>query len=226
MNRSTLFYFIFVLAISGCIGDDIIDDRVPEVLRITQSVDTIALGETFQFEATYFNEIGDPESASINWISSNPEVIFISETGLAQALSIGNSTISAITSDKDGRTLVDEFNVAVSTSGNSSSDSREGTIATTSSYVLEGSFTLTANGNDLILTVSEDFRASSSLPGLYVYLGNNQTSIASAREISKVTQFEGEHSYQISNAGLQEYEYLLFWCKPFNVKVGEGTFNN
>ena len=121
---------------------------------------------------------------------------------------------------------MDEFQVVVNVSGDTTSDGREGTIATTSSYVLEGSFVLSEIGNDLILTVGDDFKASSSLPGLYVYLGNNNTSIASAREIGKVTQFEGEHSYQISNAGIMEYQYLLFWCKPFNVKVGEGTCDN
>ena len=226
MKHGNLFLFIFFILLTGCIGDDIIDDRVPEVLRITQSIDTLALGETFQFEATYFNEIGDPEAVNINWMSSNQEVVFISEFGLAQGLSLGNATISAIASDKEGRTLMDEFRITVNASGDVSSDAREGVISTTSSYVLEGSFTLSENGDDLILTVGDNFRASSSLPGLYVYLGNNQTSISSAREIGKVTQFEGRHSYQIPNAGIQEYQYILFWCKPFNVKVGEGIFNN
>jgi hypothetical protein len=225
--KKVLLFPIFLLLLAGCIGDDIIEDRIPEVLRITQSIDTLALGETFQFEASYFNEVGDQTAATINWMSSNQEVIFISESGLAQALSIGQATISAITMDSEGKTLEDQFDVIVSEGGGmTGGSSREGTIVTTSSYILEGSFTLTENGADLILTVGENFKASTALPGLYVYLGNNNTSIASAREISKVNQFEGEHSYQISNVGLREYEYVLFWCKPFNVKVGEGTFNN
>lgn len=218
---------ILLLLLAGCIGDDIIDDRIPEVLRITQSIDTLAIGETFQFEANYFNEIGDQEPADINWMSSNEEVINISESGLAQAISMGTAIISASASNIQGGTLVDQFEVVVNQGGGmTSGSSREGTLQSTSSYLLEGSFTLMEIGPDLIITFAEDFKASSALPGLYVYLGNNNTSIASAFEISKVVQFTGEHSYQISNVGLREYEYVLFWCKPFNVKVGEGTFNN
>ena len=42
-----------------------------------------------------------------------------------------------------------------------------------------------------------------------------------------VTVFSGAHSYQIVNAGIDitTYDYLLYYCKPFVVKVGDGKIN-
>ena len=28
--------------------------------------------------------------------------------------------------------------------------------------------------------------------------------------------------HRISGVGLNDYDYLLYWCKPFSVKVGDG----
>ena len=41
-------------------------------------------------------------------------------------------------------------------------------------------------------------------------------------EIGRVTVFEGEHQYSIpSSIALKDYKYILYWCKPFSVKVGD-----
>ena len=68
----------------------------------------------------------------------------------------------------------------------------------------------------------DDYQASTSLPGLYVYLTNNPATANNAFEIGRVEIFNGAHSYRISGVGLNEYDYLLYWCKPFSVKVGDG----
>jgi len=58
---------------------------------------------------------------------------------------------------------------------------------------------------------------------LYVYLTNNPSTTAGALEIGKVTVFEGTHIYTIEgDIPLNQYNYLLYFCKPFNVKVGDG----
>ena len=104
--------------------------------------------------------------------------------------------------------------------------SKEGTFVTTSSYRLEGSFTLSANGEDVILEVGDDSVASTSLPDLYVYLTNNPNSVNGALEVGPVEIFEGEHSYTISDVGLNDFSHLLYWCKPFTIKVGEGEIKD
>ncbi len=98
----------------------------------------------------------------------------------------------------------------------------EGQIRTTSSYALEGNFRLEHNGTQLILSIDDSYRASSSLPGLYLYLTNNPNSPEDGYEVGAVSVFSGAHSYTLpSSIGLMDYKYLLYWCKPFRVKVGE-----
>ena len=98
----------------------------------------------------------------------------------------------------------------------------EGQIRTTSSYALEGNFRLEHNGTQLILSINDSYRASSSLPGLYLYLTNNPNSPEDGYEVGAVSVFSGAHSYTLpASIGLMDYKYLLYWCKPFRVKVGD-----
>ena len=64
--------------------------------------------------------------------------------------------------------------------------------------------------------------ADDGLPGLYVYLSNNPNSVSGALEIGPVEVFEGAHDYTISGLDITTYAYVLYFCKPFNVKVGHG----
>jgi hypothetical protein len=99
----------------------------------------------------------------------------------------------------------------------------EGTITSTSSYLLKGSYTLEPlDAGGVKLSLGEDYEADTSLPGLYIYLGNNPNSTADAFEIGPVTTFDGAHFYDLPTIGIYDYNYVLYWCKPFGVKVGEG----
>ena len=53
------------LAATGCIGTDFIDDGQPRELRLAPLPDTIAFGDTVELSATYFNEVGKEESATV-----------------------------------------------------------------------------------------------------------------------------------------------------------------
>ena len=98
----------------------------------------------------------------------------------------------------------------------------EGQIRTTSSYTLKGNFRYEHNGTQIILSLDDTYRASSSLPGLYLYLTNNPNSPEDGFEVGEVTVFAGAHSYNLpSSINLMDYKYLLYWCKPFRVKVGD-----
>lgn len=97
----------------------------------------------------------------------------------------------------------------------------EGQIRTTSSYTLEGNFRYEYNGTQIILSLDDTYRAS-SLPGLYLYLTNNPNSPEDGYEVGAVSVFSGEHIYTLpASIGLMDYKYLLYWCKPFRVKVGD-----
>lgn len=206
----------------GCIGDDFVDDEVDAVLRITSVIDTIAVDSQFQFEAVYLNNVGMSEEVEIEWGSSNSDIISIDAQGLASAHKIGSVYITAAYNDQ-GSILLDSISVAVDSMSSGGGDVRRtGTIRTTSSYLLEGGFDMIQDGNDVLINIHDDYRASTALPGLYVYLTNNPNTSVGALEIGRVTTFSGRHSYTVSEVGVNDYNYILYFCKPFNVKVGDG----
>lgn len=222
MYKLTTITLFILLGFSACIQNDIIEDFVEPQLRITSAVDSIGLNSSFQFESMYLNNVGAEESVTVTWSSSDPSIISIANDGLAQALQNGTATITA--EYINGSTMVTDTKTV--TVGNTTvvptTQEKSGMIATTSSYALEGDFVLREDGNDLVLEFAANYNASTALPGLYVYLSNNQSTIANAYEISAVQTFSGVHSYTIPNIGLNDYNYVLYFCKPFNVKVGDG----
>lgn len=214
-----------LFSLSSCIGDDIIFDTVAEDLRLTQSVDTLAAGDNFRFTALFTNNIGIEEERSIRWSSSDTNVLTIDATGLATGVSAGTAIVKAVAESNDQSELSVQHQVVVAdtTVSNTDSSVRRGTIRTTSSYVLEGAFEVRKEEDDLIIDIAGDYRASSSLPGLYVYLTNNPNTTQGALEIGAVEVFSGAHTYRIGgNIPLNQYDYLLYYCKPFNIKVGDG----
>jgi len=80
--------FCMLVLFSSCIGDDFIENGVPPQLRIIGSVDTIKLGETFQMEAMFINNVGQETDVTIDWESSDEEIISVSETGLLDAKAV------------------------------------------------------------------------------------------------------------------------------------------
>lgn len=222
MSYNKSFLFFITLLVYGCVGDDFIDDFVQPELRINNQIDNLQNGTEYQFEATYFNNVGIPEAAQITWSSTNDNVITISASGLAQGVNSGSAIISATVNGESE--VVESFEVSVTEAETiETSDLISGAIQTTSSYVLEGDFTVESNGQDgILIDFDDNYRASSTLPGLYLYLSNNPNSINGALEVGMVEVYSGAHSYEVSDVNTSQYGYLLYFCKPFNVKVGDG----
>jgi len=202
-------------------------DRVAETLKITGQAASIAAGETFQFEARFTNNIGNTEEGKVIWRSSDESILAITEDGLATAIARGNVVVSAEVTLEDGSLLKEEMDVEVSmvTVAVETPTSRSGVIATTTFYVLEGDFTLNETNDGVSLEIADNYKASDALPGLYIYLTNNPNSTSDALEIGEVTVFEGAHTYEIAGINLTDYDYVLYFCKPFRVKVGDGEIN-
>lgn len=225
-------YIFFLCAVGfsqGCIGDDIIFDTVDPVIRITNPIDTIAQDSQYVFEIEYFNNVGKKESVSnAIWSSSHPDIIDISASGVAKGLMPGSATIKVEVSTPEGAKIEDELLIVVGKNTVIVVEfERTGTAKSTSSYVCEGSFVLKEENAQLKLFFAEDYKASSNLPGLYIYLTNNPNTTNGAFEVGKVVVFSGAHEYDIpSSVQLNDYRYVLFYCKPFNVKVGDGEFVN
>ncbi len=225
-----LFYLLTLVVafLTGCIGDDIILDTVEEKVRITNPIDSLKTGDSFTFEAKYFNNIGQEESRFVLWSSSDTSLLSVDNDGIATGKALGGATLTASV-DVDGtKSVSDQIAIIVNTQTTSASfTERTGELKTTSTYILQGSFVLRKEGAGLVLDLEGDYQASSSLPGLYVYMTNNINSIDGALELGKVPVFSGAHSYDVPvGVGLNTYNYLLYYCKPFGVKVGDGEFEN
>ena len=83
---------LMLLSISSCIGTDVVDvELVDERLAIDTRLTSLAVGESYQFMADYFNNMGEEEMATVNWSSSNEGVISISAEGLAEAHMLGEA---------------------------------------------------------------------------------------------------------------------------------------
>lgn len=213
------------MSLSVCIGDDILFDRIEAQLRLLNPIDTLAMGDSYQFELAYFNMTGVEENRQeVTWYSSATEIISIDRQGIALARMEGRSILSVAGISRGGTTVGTEWALVVGTSTILSGTTRKGKLTSTNSYLLTGDFQLSDSSDRVALAFSDNYSASTALPGLYVYLSNNPNSIDSAFEIGKVEVFEGMHQYVIKEVKINDYAHLIYYCKPFQVKVGGGPF--
>lgn len=230
MKQFTKLLLLLGLTFYNCIGDDFIDDRVDERISIDNPISEIQVNDTYQLSVTFFNNIGQPETTDITWSSSDQNIATVDSNGLLTAIAQGEAMIAISVSLENGSTITEVLTITVTTEVVNNDDpvSKSGVIVTTSSYVLEGDFIISeiSDSQNLDLQIAQNYQASSGLPGLYLYLSNNPNSINGALEIGAVQVFSGAHSYEIENTGINEYQYLLNWCKPFSVKVGHGEIND
>ncbi len=208
---------------TACIEDDFVQDEVDAELRITNTIDSLEIGSDFQLESIYLNNIGSVEQVVITWTSSASDILAVDAQGLIMALSEGTATITATFQDGD-LTLSDSRTISITSIPVAPPvfNSTNGTIVTTSSYILTGDFEYIETETGVQLNFSDNYSASTSLPGLFIYLSNNNNSINNALEIGGVDVFNGAHGYDISGVGFNDYRYIIYFCKPFNIKVGEG----
>ncbi len=216
--------FLASLFFAGCIKDDFVDDEVSPELRISTMLDTIAEDSNFVMEAMYLNNVGQEEEAqNLIWTSSDTSIMSINKlTGLLYGKQFGSSVISvSYTNDlgvfKDSLSVEVGLNTVLQ-----ESQLKSGTINTTSTYELFGDFDIEQTETGVVLKLAENYTASTALPGLYVYLSNNNSTIVGALEIGAVEVFSGAHEYVIPDVSVNDYTYVLYFCKPFNVKVGDG----
>lgn len=222
----TKYYLLLIpILLIGCIGDDFVDDAVEPEIRLTNAIDTLQIGVNYQLEAQYFNNVGQEENVPLQWTSSNPAVVSVTDNGLISALLEGQTQITA-SYISNSQTVSISTNIAVGNQTVVVNKPRTGTIIVTSNYILEGNFELRESNDQIILSIDDSYKASENLPGLYIYLTNNPNTSVGAFEIGPVNVYNGAHEYVIDNVGLYDYSHVLYFCKPFNVKIGDGIFED
>ena len=223
MDNCLKFLFL-ILGVLSCAGTDYVDDSVPAQIRILNPINTLQDGQTHQYQVRYFNRVGvEIPEQSFEWESTQPQIASIDSRGLLRAHSKGVADIWVRTTDNMGNTISSSDAVEVSEITEMEQNIIQGTLRSTSSYLLEGSFKLEKTSTDLTLYLDSDYKADRNLPRLVVYLSNNRNTIQNAYRIATVQVFEGAHTYALpSEIGLMDYKFLLYWCEPFLVDVGEG----
>lgn len=214
---------VATIAFSSCIGTDIVEElEVPEEVTISEAVDSLRIGDTFQFAASHFDDFGLKTDQTILWGSTDPAVISIDAEGLATALTEGDIYIRAWVGD-----AADSVKVNSGETTSLMSSTRNGSLQGNSSYTVIGDFNLTDVGDHLELTFESNFRASNG-PGLFVYLSNSSSNVTGGIEVGQLMSNSGDQTYVISkdDAQLNTYSHVIIYCKPFGVIFGFGAFNN
>jgi len=219
-------YFLLfpILLLTACIGTDLVDDpMIAERLTIMPRIDAIQVGETVQFEVEYLNGFGNAEEVPIVWSSTDPEVVRISENGLAEGLAEGPAKIIA-----DAGTVADTL--ILNTEGvtnTSETDELSGMFEPVSgSYDIEGTARLTkASDTKLQLIFESNFRVSAG-PSLYVLLANHTngayTVTRGSQEVNgtsaqitpeRMTSFSGEMIFDVPDGvEIDDYDYVVLYC--------------
>ena len=78
------------------IHEDILD---PVDIILSDKEKVMAIGDTYQIDATYFIEEGNEQKVNFSYLSLNPNVATVSDTGLVEAVGLGE-TIIQITYEK------------------------------------------------------------------------------------------------------------------------------
>jgi len=214
-----IYYILLSLFVTySCIGTDVVDDFVEARVSIDNPVTSLKAGDSYQFRATYLNNVGLPEETTFLWMSSDESILEIDNDGLAVGINMGDA---AITATAKGVSSSSELMVSDTTIG--AITERTAELKTVSSYPLSGNAILRKDEGIVTLLLDDNFSTTSALPGLYVYLTNNVATINNALEVGKVLDFEGTQVYEIEeDIELTEYNFVLFYCKPFLVPVGNG----
>jgi hypothetical protein len=223
MKNTLAIGLISMLALSSCIGTDIKEELdVPEEVAISTAIDSLAIGDSFSFAADHFDDFGERTGESIIWSSSDESIISINDTGLATALSPGNVYVRAWVGSTG-----DSVRVNAGQTTSVIAMARRGTLQGANNYRVVGSFSLTDQGDNLELTLSDDFSTSSG-PGLYVYLSNSSRRVTGGLEVGRLGRRSGAQTYTISksDAQLNTFSHIVIYCKPFGLAFGFGAFEN
>ena len=224
MKSKKLFLIVSCTTLlTACVDTDVVDELlVPERVSINTRLQSIAVGESYQLMAEFFNRFGEMEASMISWSSSNPEVISVDDTGLAEAIMPGSVRIRA---SYNG--AADSIDVAAASETQVGNNQRMGRFMGVNDYSVNGQFVLEEVDDKLRLTFLQNF-SSSNGPGLFVFLSNNERSVIGGFEMGRLKSNSGMQVYEtsIDNVRLFSYNHVLVYCKPFGAVFGAGRLEN
>lgn len=206
------------------IGNSIIKAQTIEegvVIEATTTISVVNNNLSIKNPLTSSINIGDKYLYGVDFLGKSQVFWSISDTDVASI----NALTGEMQAKKEGTAIVTatttEAGVVISSTTELNVEKTIKTASLTGSYSLRGSVEFTASS----LTFSDNFNVGDA-PGGYFYLSNNPTSInAAVRVGGQVSSRSGTWSIPLNNVNINNYKYIIFWCDPFNVYLGGGTFN-
>jgi len=190
---------------------------------ITTSQTSLDVGATLQLTAKAYNAVNQELPApNVNWTSANLDVLTVSATGIVTGQSAGTS---AVTASVDGvQSLPVTFSV-IPVGG----ISRSGTFSGNMGYSVKGTATLQQTSSGLKLILGSDFQSSNG-PQVAVYLAKNPSGGLNSQnslQLGALMSTSGMQEYDVpAGVGLNDYDYAVIYCIPFNVRFGTAQLGN
>lgn len=235
MRTSPIFLaFSILLALSSCIGEDIVYDTIPERIEINTSFSNFKVGDSRLLAASFFDNIGQNQAVVFDIKSDNNTVVEVDNTTKSlMAKSIGTANIEVSTIYKNQKTK-NIFLITVLDANTTTVPvvpTKTGTLKKTSSYESAGDFEIIAITGGIRINFANNYVADKTLPGFAMYLANNPLTRTGAKKIdfqgdADGVIYKGAFSLDIMGVGLNDFGYLTHWCDPFNIRVGEAEIKN
>ncbi len=190
-----------------------VDPEALASITITNSINELSIGDMLQLEVELNSITGiiltDKE---VSWVSTNPEICSINDSGLVIALANG---ITQIIASSEG---VSSLPFPLMVGGDFLS--RSGTFRGLNGYGVEGTAILERSADQAMVMFDSDFRSQSG-PGLYVYLSPNATNVEGGINLGSLQATSGTQNYRIpDNVNPDDFDHVLVYCQPFRVPFG------
>lgn len=187
-------------------------------IQVSGAKNTLTTGEKLNLTATIFNPFDEPidQDREVFWLSGNPAVAAVADNGEVEAFAVGQTSITAsIDSISSQPYLIEVIDGSV----------RTGSFEGAAGHKASGTAMLSADGaGGVQLMLSDDFEADNG-PGLYLYLSDSPSNVNGGVEIAPLTQLNGPSAYTVPNTSLQDFDYVIIYCKPFKIVVGRALLN-
>ena len=177
-------------------------------IDIVAPATTVAVDGMIQLSAVAKNAAGtEVDGITFTWKSNDEALLEITQNGKITGKANGTTTVTASADGISSPAL----KIMVG-----ATNTRTGTFKGLGGYSAKGTAELAAG----TLSFSSDF-ASDNGPGLFIYLTKSASSISGSVELGAIASNKGAQTYAVpSTVGLNDYDFVLIYCKPFGVPFG------
>ena len=175
-------------------------------VTIQQTTQELSLNGTATLQAVAKNSAGTVLTRTFVWTSASPNLVSVTNAGLATGLVYGTANVTAST---DGIQSAPAM-VQVVRSGTMSGQASAG-----------GMVKLKIENGVLKLQTTSNFSVATSAPDLRIYLSNNATNVTGGLQIATLSQRAGAQTWNLpAGVTISQYRYVVVWCLQFSAFYG------